>query len=444
MNKYLQILKDNISCSVTAFHTVNKVVERLTENDFQEISIDKPFTIKSGGRYFAKIYDSSLMAFVIGENGIIDSFGPSIRVAGCHTDFPCFKIKPQPQLETGDSGRKYIKLNTQVYGGPILNTWLDRPLSIAGRVVIKGDNIFYPQSLLVDFDRPVLTIPNLPIHLNREVNKGIELNKQKDMLPICDAISMELSNNLFMEKLLEAVNEILLKKNQPAVSQEEILDFDLFVYQYEEGCEIGFNNSMYSSPRLDNITSVTGICNGLIEARRKEGINISLFYDNEEIGSNTKQGAASNIIVYLLEKIFSEFNLSRNKFLEEVAKGLLLSVDVAHGNHPNSPEKYDITNNVILNGGIVIKKSANQAYSCDGISAGIVKELCRKYQISFQEYVNRSDIPGGQTLGGIISTVLPIRTQDIGVPILAMHSARELMGAEDQKSLEKLLTGFYS
>lgn len=459
-------LEENIKRSVSPYHTVENVENLYRNQGFTELKPGAPFQLRPGGKYFVSIYGSTLAAFVIRtpDDG---RKGPNLRIACSHTDFPTFKLKPRCGIHTDIAeDRGYLKINTEVYGGPILNTWMDRPLSIAGRVAVRGGDCFHPIMIPVDFEEPVLTIPNLAIHMNREVNKGVELNRQKDMLPLAairEHLREDLSQELFQEKLLEAVNRrAALNQDSGFASKKEclewkdILDYELFLYQWESGCRIGLDASMYSSPRLDNMTSVYGITAGLLNACTNIdtdvrdvgpgqcGIHMAMYYDNEEIGSRTKQGAASNVLLMLLEKIYPALGKSREEMINDIFSGFMLSVDVAHAAHPNAMEKSDITNRVMMNSGIVIKESANQAYAGDAAAVSVVKQMCQEYNINYQVFVNRSDMAGGQTLGSILSSSVPVRTIDIGVPVLAMHSARELMGAEDQKNLEKLLTVFYS
>lgn len=459
-------LKENIDRSVSAFHTIENVKKMLLEHEFTELLMDEKFNLTAGGKYFVNLYDSTMAAFVVKAPDNKKN-KPELRIACSHTDFPTFKIKPECEIRTGITSKKgYLKINTEVYGGPILNTWLDRPLSIAGRVAVRGKDCFLPELILVDFKEPVLTIPNLAIHMNRNVNKGVELNRQKDMLPIADVIeniNENLNHSNFNDHLLENINKqihnnqaLREKLGKECLEYDDILDYELFLYQCEMGCQIGFVKTLFSSPRLDNLTSVYGITAGLIESCKEKiqnkedmelnqcGVHIAMYFDNEEIGSKTKQGAASNVLPMLLEKIYLSLGKSREDMINNIFRGFMLSVDVAHATHPNAVEKSDITNPVMLNSGIVIKESANQAYAGDTFAVSVIKQLCLEHDIKYQVFVNRSDMIGGQTLGSILSVMVPMRTLDIGIPVLAMHSARELMGVEDQKKLEKLLTVFFS
>ncbi len=424
----IEELNKFIKKATSPFHTVDSVCEELKAKGFTELNMAGKWEIQKKGRYYVKVYDSTLMAFTVGENGIA---GGDLRVCSAHTDFPCFKLKPDAVIN--ENG--YRKINTELYGGAILNTWLDRPLSVAGRVIIKGKGDLEVENRLVDFKRPVMIIPNLAIHLNREVNKGVELNRQKEMLPIADIISKEADKFCLEERLAGLIN----------VKNEDILDYELYIYQCEEGEKIGFDKTMFSSPRLDNLTSVKAAVDGITGAEEREsGINMVILYDNEEIGSRTKQGAQSDIILLLFEKIMLSLGKTREDMIDYLINGKMISADVAHGVHPNYPEKSDITNKPMLNGGTVIKIAASQSYANDGVASAFIKLLAKKSKTQCQTFVNRSDMSGGSTLGAITSTILPMRTIDIGVPILAMHSARELMGVNDQKCIKKLLTCFFS
>ena len=428
-------LKKMIEQSVSPFHTIDTVKRILSENDFKELQIGEDFKLESMGKYYIDIYDSSMIAFTVGKN-----IKGGIRLTSSHTDFPCFKIKPNAVIfAENNSGSGYVKINTEVYGGPILNTWLDRPLSAAGRLVIKGTdtgNPFDNKTILIDAKKPVLIIPNLAIHMNREVNKGVELNRQKDMLPItaCNIKkTKDVIELLFSDKLKEL-----------GIKSEDVLDYELYVYNLDEGSIVGIDESMYSSPRLDNLTSVFAQTNALINADRDNGLNIAMYFDNEEIGSRTKQGAASDISLLIMEKIYEGLGMTRNEMINDLLDGMMLSIDVAHAIHPNSPEKSDPTNHVMLNKGMVIKISASQSYSNDALGIAAISRICSENNIEYQKFVNKSDMPGGQTLGAVSSTVLPVRTIDIGIPLLSMHSSRELMGIKDEKNLEKFLTVYYS
>jgi aspartyl aminopeptidase len=402
-------------------------MERLHHMGFEELKIAEHWNLRNGEKYYINLYDSGLVAFAIGHGSITGK----LKIAAAHTDHPCLYIKPHPEM----CSNGYYKVNAEVYGGAILNTWLDRPLSVAGKVSLKSNDLFCPEKRIVDFARPLFTIPNVAIHLNRQVNKGMELNKQTDMLPLAGMITDELNkNNFFVEYLAEELS----------VKQEEILDFELYIYNGEEGCVLGFNNDFISAPRLDNITSVEACMAGIMEGVPANGLNMIALFDNEEIGSRTKQGADSSMLQMILEKIYSHFEYRHEDFLNELLNGFFLSIDVAHGTHPNRPEKSDPTNINLLNEGIVIKRASSQTYATDCESIAIIEQICQAYDIPYQKYAARSDGTTGSTLGTIANKYIPMRSADIGLPVLAMHSARETCGLKDQAYLEEFVKRFFA
>ena len=417
-----------IKQATSPYQVVEEGIKTLLTAGFEEIKLNEHWDLRKGGAYYINPYGTSLFAFTIGDDW---QEGQNLRIAAAHTDHPGFRLKPNAEMTAG----AYCRLNTEVYGGPILNTWLDRPLSIAGRVALKSKDPFHPEMRLIDMKKPLLTIPNLAIHINREVNKGVELNKQSDTIPVMATLKDSLNkNNFFIQYLAQNLQ----------VDQADILDYDLYIYNAEEGSFIGMEEDFISCPRLDNLTSVWALLKGLAEGRRKTGINFIALYDNEEIGSRSKQGADSALLNMVLERIYESLGAdSRTGLYEAVSDGILLSVDVAHGVHPNRPEKYDPVNYTKLNGGVVIKIDSNQKYTFDTEAVAIVQQICELKGVPYQKFVNRSDMPGGMTLGPIISAWLPMKAVDLGVPLLGMHSSRELMGTRDQEHLEILIKNFF-
>jgi aspartyl aminopeptidase len=420
-------LLDFIKIATSPYHVVKESVRRLELAGFKELNFSTPWSLENGESYFTVPYGTTLFAFTLGDS--LPSL-PDFRIAAAHTDHPGFQIKPKAEI----SQQNYLRLNTQAYGGAILHTWLDRPLSIAGRVMLKSENIFKPQSKLIDFKTPLLTIPSLAIHVNPDVNKGIELNKQKDMLPLFTIINNSLNKDHYFINFLAA--EL---KADPA----DILDFDLYIYNMEQGCSLGMNQDFISSPRLDNLTSVLALLEGIIHSHRSNGINLIALYDNEEIGSRSKQGADSMLSNILLEKIFSSLGKTRTQLYDSIMKSFLISVDVAHGLHPNYPEKSDPTTIAQLGNGVVIKIDSTQKYASDTEAIAIIQQLCNSNNIKYQKFVNRSDMSSGSTLGSIASSWLPMKTVDLGIPLLAMHAARETMGSLDQVELESLVKSLF-
>jgi len=419
---------DFIQKGTSPYQVVSATIDTFEKEGFLSLEFGSSWDLVPGGKYYTKPYDTTLFAFRMPEQVSDQS---RFRMCASHTDHPGFRLKPNPDIKE----KGYWKLNVETYGGVILNTWLDRPLSMAGKVTLKSNDIFKPECRLVDWKSPLLSIPNLAIHMNRSVNSGLELNKQVDLLPL---FSMSLP------ELNEHENFLSYLAEQLEIETEDILDFDLYVYNCEKGCVFGKDKEFYSSPRLDNLTSVYAGINALCNANlHGTDIAISAFYDNEEIGSRTKQGADSAITQMLLHKIASSCGLSEQQLQDCIYKSFMISTDVAHALHPNHGEKNDITNYTLLNQGVVIKINADQRYATDTEAIGVIQQICQRYQIPYQKFVNRSDITGGGTLGTITSSWLPMKTVDIGVPILAMHSAREMSGVKDVKYLSHLLCSFF-
>ena len=403
-----------------------QVVEQST-NLLRVIPMNEKTALSAGHVYSFSLYNTGIIFVAIGENA---AKGP-LRIACAHTDFPCLRVKSNPVL----SVHGYGKLNVEVYGGMIRNTWMDRPLSLAGAVALRGVDPFAPTLRLVDFRRPLMIVPNLAIHMNRKVNEGVELKPQKDLLPLFFQNGDGDEDDT--KKLLVLLAEEL------GVSAEDILSYDLNAYPYECGCLLGCDDAFLSAPRLDNLSSVKA-CMDAIREWNGEGIRVVALFDNEEVGSRTKQGAGSTALAILLERVCYKLGLDREEYLRKVMEGFCLSVDVAHALHPNAPEKADPTNQPVLSGGTVLKVAANQSYAGDPEAFAVVAGLCEGAGIPYQVFTNHSDAVGGATLGSILSTQVPMRTMDIGAPILGMHSARETMGARDQFALTQLLMSFFS
>ncbi len=418
-----------IEQGVSPYHVVEAAAEELERDGYQELGLWDSWSLDKGGKYYVKAHGSSMFAFRVNPGfGRLQSF----RIAAAHTDWPCMRIKTAPDM----SQDTYAKVNVETYGGPILNTWLDRPLSVAGRVTLKGNGCFSPETRLMDFGRPVFTIPNLAIHMNREVNKGVELNKQKDMLPMAGQAASDVLNKggFFLNALAGELE----------AAPEDILFYELSVYNCDKPDILGMNGEFLSAPRLDNLTSVSACVDGLLAGtERRNGVDMAVFFDHEEIGSKTKQGAGSSLLALVMEKICRSFGYSSEDCINCLLKSFLLSVDVAHGKHPNQPDKSDVTNPVFLNGGVALKAESNQKYATDGEAVGVVRSICDKNHIPLQLFANRSDVGSGSTLGSIASSFAVMNTADIGIPLLAMHSAREVMGVKDQEALSDLLRCFW-
>ncbi|UEL49377.1 M18 family aminopeptidase [Terrisporobacter hibernicus] len=425
--QFAENLIDYIYDSPTAFNAVETSKDLLLKNGFNELKMNEKWKLKVGGKYFITKNSSSLTAFVINSDNIQDGF----RIIGSHSDSPTFRIKPNAEMTVENS---YLKLNTEGYGGAILSTWFDRPLAVAGRVVLKSENVLCPRQEIININRPVCIIPNIAIHMNRSINDGYKFNKQKDTLPLVGLINDTLEKDDFL------LNEISRELN---VDKKEILDFDLYLYEYEKGNIIGPSEEFISSSRLDNLSMAHASLHGLIDSKGKNGINIASIFDNEEVGSSTKQGADSNMLLNLLERICISLGKDREEFFSAIYSSFMISADLAHALHPNFVEKHDPTNKPIMGGGPVIKISANQAYTSDAFSSGVYKNICEKCGVKYQQFVNRSDERGGSTIGPISSTHLDINSVDIGSPILSMHSVRELGSVEDHFNIYKTFVEFY-
>jgi len=383
--------------------------------------------LEKGGKYYTTKNGSALIAFTVGE-GEIEEQG--FKIIGAHTDSPTFRVKPNSEII---SENNYMKLNTEIYGGLIRSTWMDRPLSLAGRVALKGENLLNPELRLVNIKKPILIIPSLAIHMNREANSGGELNPQEDTLPLLAMVTEELEkDNALLNILAEELK----------VNREDIIDFDLFLYEFEKGCIVGLKDEFISSSRLDDLQMVHAGIEALKEAPITQGINVMACFDNEEVGSSTKQGADSDMLANILERIVVCLGKGREDFFRALSKSFIISADNAHAVHPNRPKKADPTNRPIVNKGPVIKINANCAYTSDSDSSAVYETICKKAGIPVQKFVNRSDSRGGSTIGPISSTHLNIRSVDIGNPTLAMHSVREFAGVKDHtyvtKSFEEL------
>lgn len=426
--KLAEELMDFIYKSPTAFHVVSSIKKILDKNGFKELKEEDKWHVIKYGKYYITKNDSAIAAFICGRKDMAES---GFRIIGSHTDSPTFRIKPCPEIVSEEA---YVKLNTEVYGSPILNTWLDRPLSAAGRVALKSMDIMKPEARLINIKKPILVIPNLAIHLNKNVNSGVELNRQKDTLPLLGMIQGGLEKNDYLVKLI--CEELDIKR-------EEILDFDLFLYEFEKGSVVGLNNEFISSSRLDDLAMVHAGLKALLTVETPEATNVLVCFDNEEVGSRTKQGAASPLLENILERLITVTGGSKEDYIRALARSFMISGDMAHAVHPNSGEKADPVNRPVINKGPVIKISANQSYTSDSLSSAVYSEICRRAGVPVQKFVNRSDLPGGSTIGPISSTHLNINSVDIGNPILSMHSIRELGGVKDHFYVLRSFEEFY-
>ncbi len=423
-----------LDASPVNFLAVKNIVSKLEKAGFRSINPCEPLgKVKKGDKFFVTKNDSSVYAFEIGAKPLADN---GFHMICAHCDSPTFRIKPNAEMlcEGG-----IVKLNTEVYGGPIMSTWFDRPLTIAGRVILRTDNPMEPKTLLIHVQRPLLQISNLAIHFNRQVNEGVCLSKQKDMLPILGIINSEMERgNLLMNVILGELN-----KQQP-VSADDILDFDIYLADASPACTFGVHDEFISSGRLDDLSMCFAGLEALIASKTSDTTKVLAIFDNEETGSQTKQGAGSPFLAMMLQRIALAQSGTVEGFCQAVERAFMVSADNAHAWHPNYSEKYDPTNHPVLGDGPVIKFNAAQKYASDAASAAVFAEVCRKAGVPCQRFVNHSDVAGGSTLGNILASSIPLRGVDMGNAILAMHSCRETGSVDDHLFCVKAFTTFYS
>ena len=405
-------LLDFIEKSPTAFQAVDEMQKRLTENGFEVLSEKEYWKLVPGGKYLVTRNNSALIAFCIPEKE-----SRVFHIMASHSDSPSFKIKENPEIKVDNS---YVKLNVEKYGGMLMAPWFDRPLSVAGRVIIRRNGGL--KEKLINIKRDLVMIPNLAIHMNREANNGVSYNPQKDLQPLFAVGNTD-------RTLLEIIAE------QTGIKKEDIISHDLFLYNRMPGTIWGADKEFVSSARLDDLQCAFASMEGLLRAQNHESIAVHCVMDNEEVGSGTKQGAASTFLKDTLLRINMGLGRTYEEYLMTLAGSFMVSADNAHALHPNYTDKTDPTNHPVLNKGIVIKFNANQKYCTDAVSAAIFKELCTKAGVPYQTFVNCSDIAGGSTLGNISNTQVPMNTVDIGLPQLAMHSPYETAGVKDTEYL---------
>ena len=406
----------------TAFHTTASIRGVLLENGFSELLESRAWHLEPGKGYFVCRNGSIIIAFRMGTQ----LSGYSFNVAAAHTDSPCFKIKENAEIHVGD---KYTKLNTEGYGGMICSTWMDRPLSVAGRVLVKENGAI--TSRLVALDRDLVLIPSVAIHMNREVNDHTSFNKQVDMLPLFGGAAED-----------GALQKLIAESLQ--IAPEQILGSDLYLYIREKSTVWGCHEEFLSSGRLDDQQCAYAILKGFLKGSSARSINVAACFDNEEVGSGTKQGACSTFLYDVLHRIALSISSSEEDFCRAVASSFMFSADNAHAVHPNHPEHTDVNNCCYMNEGIVIKSHAGQKYTSDGMSIAAARELAERAGVPLQYFANRSDKAGGSTLGNLAMAQVSMNCVDIGLPQLAMHSCYETAGVEDTLSLIRLMEEFYN
>lgn len=431
MDKYgasVHGLMEFLDSSVCNFYAVDTLRKILDANGFVPLDMRDSWSLRWGQKYYVTKNDSALFAFIVGEGQPSDGFS----IISAHSDSPGFRIKPHAEMI---SDGNIIKLNTEVYGGPILYTWFDRPLSIAGRVMLKSYDPLNPTTELVKFDRPLLTIPHLAIHFNRAVNEGNPLSKQKDMLPVLGMIKDRLEkDNVLLNMLADELG----------VDVDHILSWDLALYDTTPATLLGLNDEFVSSGRLDDLSMVHAAVNALITCKPSSPkTRIIAIFDNEETGSGTKQGAASPVLMHLCRRIISQLGGEEEDYFRAISNSFMVSADNAHGVHPNYVEKQDPTNHPVLGGGPVIKINANCKYMTDADSAAVFRSICEDAEVPCQYFVNHSDVAGGSTLGNILTSQIDLRGVDMGAALWAMHSVRETQSADDHLYTIKAFTRFF-
>ena len=423
-------LEDFLDKSPVNFLAVKTIKEVLIASGYREIKASDPLgVVKAGDKLFVTKNDSSLYAINVGTETMAEV---GFKMICAHCDSPTFRIKPNAEIAY-EGG--LVKLNTELYGGAILSTWLDRPLSLAGRVILRGDDALTPVTRLLHVKRALLTIPNLAIHFNRQVNDGVMLSKQKDMLPILGFGMGESRSGSYVKDII---------CEELGCEAGDVLDYDLYLYDTTPASRVGMNGEFVQSGRLDDLSMVHAGLEALTATGTGRTTNVLAVFDNEETGSATKQGAGSPFLASILERIVTAQGGSREDFYRAIEKAFMISADNAHGWHPNYPEKMDLTNHPVMGGGPVIKYNASQKYVSDALSAAVFMEICRKAGVPCQKFVNHSDVAGGSTLGNILSGSIPLRGVDMGNAIWAMHSARETGSIADHVYCIKAFTEFYA
>ena len=414
-------LLDFIQKSPSCYHAVENLAQTLCDTGFLELSEGAPWRLQRGGRYFIRRNLSSLLAFKIPE-GEIRGF----QIAASHSDSPTFKIKENPEMKVEGH---YVKLNVEKYGGMLCAPWFDRPLSVAGKIVVRrGEGV---ESRLVNVDRDLLMLPSLAIHMNRSVNDGYKYSVQKDMLPL---LGDERAAGTFLDIVAGAAG----------VDKEDILGTDLFLYCRGRGVVWGANGEYLSSPKLDDLQCTFANLQGFLAGGHPNTISVYAVFDNEEVGSGTKQGAAGTVLLDTLLRVNEALGRSHEDYLRALASGFMVSADNAHAVHPNHLSLADPTNHPHMNQGIVLKFSANQKYGTDSVSAALFRAICSRAGVPVQTFHNHSDILGGSTLGNLSNAQVSLNMVDVGLPQLAMHSAVETAGVQDTLYLARAMKEFYS
>lgn len=420
-NPVAEKLLDFMKNSPTRYQVVANFEQRLNDAGYRKLYPEKVWQLENGGKYYLSPNGTAIMAF-----RIPDKVSGGFMMAAAHSDSPTFKVKDNAEKASAH----YVQLSTERYGGALMATWFDRPLSVAGRVLVRGENGRIAVKL-VNIDRDLVIIPSVAIHMNRNANAGFEIKANIDTLPL---FSDENGKDAFMRLVAQSAG----------VAKEDILCHDLYLYNRQQPAFLGRNDEYIASPKLDDVECAFGCMEGFIAAEESGSIPVCCVFDNEEVGSETKQGAAANVLRDTLRRIALALGKSEQEYLAMIAQSFMVSADNAHAQHPNYPEYSDMDNCPYMNRGIVIKFNASQKYTTDGVSAAIFRQVCKEAGVPVQVFANRSDLAGGGTLGSIATTKVPVSTVDIGLAQLAMHSCYETAGAEDIESLVKAMRVFFS
>ncbi len=429
MEKYKNLgkdLLDFIEKSPTSFHATKNIKDKLEENNYVKLDENDRWDLKPGNKYYLQRNDSAVIAFTYGENNVERGF----NLIGAHTDSPLLKIKNEAVIKK----HNYIKIGTEVYGGPIVHTWLDRELSIAGRVTIEENDKIV--SKMINFEKPMAIIPNLAIHMNRKVNKGFEYNKQKHLPAIISTEKDDSSDedkNYLKQLVADKIN----------TKYENIYELDLFLYDITSPKLTGIEDEFITSGRMDDLAMCHSILEALTQDEDYKYTNIGIFYDNEEIGSRTYQGANSNFLRDTLERLIIAEGGDRQDYFRAISNSFLISADQAHALHPNFSDKHDSNYTPIINKGPVVKLNANFRYATTSETASYFEKLCKDADVPFQRLANRSDMKSGSTIGPMTSSLLNVKTVDVGNPLWAMHSIRETGGIKDHYYITEVFKRFF-
>lgn len=412
-----------IDSSKSMFHTIDTASRYLNDANYTFLPENVKWEIVKGGKYYTTRNNSSILAFQVGD--ILDDY--HFQITAAHSDSPTYKVKAVPEL---DGPGEYLRLNTEGYGGMIDSSWFDRPLSLAGRVLVRENGKIVNK--LFNIDKDILMIPNVAIHLNREVNSGYAYNKQVDLMPLFSAGELKKGD---YDKMIA---------NELGVKVEDVIAKDLFLVNRQRQCIWGYKDEFVSTPKLDDLQCAFASLKAFLEGENKHAINVCVIFDNEEVGSNTKQGAMSTFMRDALLRVNNSLGYGVEEYHQAVAKSFLVSCDNAHALHPNHPELYDQTNRTYMNKGIVIKESANQKYTTDAFSRAVFLEICKRVDVPVQFFANRSDKVGGSTLGNLSNIQVSLHALDIGIAQLGMHSSYETCGVADTSYTIKALKEFFS